>query len=938
MADRDLRNTPRLSDEERADALVPVAGTVGQGPKHLPLSEIDVDPTRAGVDQTARDAARNAQTVADRADNLSQSNQGFLRTFTDRVAAVIRMVVPSWARQTDPPSTQAGHITTDRLADGSVTTPKLADLAVTLEKMGHDSVGGRQLRADSVAEGHLADGAVTDRKIPHDTIQAHHIDEDAVGASELAGQSVDDVNLVDDLRIKIDGKLTASDLETAMEVLFRNNFNVDDLPGFMGLNPARTDDGKFLTLRVAQDGTVTVGKADAPQGTGGGVTPAQLAAEATERRAGDASLQHQIDAIHAGAGPVSELILDPSRIDNLAALEGLTFTVQVDDPDAVSETATRAVLAYVRPGRTTGAPIGAVTAWDADVNRMQFTVTAAQFTALTNPGQANAIPSGTRHVRLALWFFAATGPANDASLAVSVVQGTLNIYPAREQGVPFTQEDSDKLDRYDGNPQANGAAFTQPLVLLQQHTKVVLDGDAFTADNIRPGQFQARSEGAGQAARDILKLALHPDDVESLDYWLAEPLAPVVFGQADGGGVLPVTPEAVSQPDATAKPSLLRFTFPAGSGVLDLPNERYNVQGNPKVGGTGGSDYDGPASERYLFDPADKAALGFAGELVFDIGTTTDPNLVTETDAYSTGFRMPPVVGGEITVDYVLDGTITGSQPVDADLVLERSDTGADIATHNLVLPDSSGTMKIPADGLSNTNLRFAIRASTKGRFNGSLVLSDLAYSSSESRAAPHVREIMHPELDKVLDEVERQREVVEGEVEAGDARLAAPTRVGARRSPTWAAATSTHQDQTDADSFVIPASGYAQVHWSGEIAGEVLMHVDDWKVPQTLTIYSDATGRIQLVSDGTRVRFRNRNAAGTGAYPNQSLLQLGRGFQWLTWPQGAAPGSTVTLLTERQVRALARDEAPTLTEYATEALARAASSAGDNTVSWWPE
>ena len=51
-------------------------------------------------------------------------------------------------------------------------------------------------------------------------------------------------------------------LESAMEEQFRNNFNLDDLPGFENLNPATVDDGKALTLKVGSDLSVSVGKAD----------------------------------------------------------------------------------------------------------------------------------------------------------------------------------------------------------------------------------------------------------------------------------------------------------------------------------------------------------------------------------------------------------------------------------------------------------------------------------------------------------------------------------------------------------------------------------------------------------------------------------------------------------------------------------------------------
>ncbi|MDE0357681.1 MAG: hypothetical protein OXN92_08045 [Gammaproteobacteria bacterium] len=43
MADEnavDVRTAPELQDSERADAILPVAGRLGEGPKRLPLSNV----------------------------------------------------------------------------------------------------------------------------------------------------------------------------------------------------------------------------------------------------------------------------------------------------------------------------------------------------------------------------------------------------------------------------------------------------------------------------------------------------------------------------------------------------------------------------------------------------------------------------------------------------------------------------------------------------------------------------------------------------------------------------------------------------------------------------------------------------------------------------------------------------------------------------------
>ena len=49
MADVDLRTAPTLPDAQRATAILPVAGTAGEGTQKLPLSDVVDNPVPAGT-------------------------------------------------------------------------------------------------------------------------------------------------------------------------------------------------------------------------------------------------------------------------------------------------------------------------------------------------------------------------------------------------------------------------------------------------------------------------------------------------------------------------------------------------------------------------------------------------------------------------------------------------------------------------------------------------------------------------------------------------------------------------------------------------------------------------------------------------------------------------------------------------------------------------
>lgn len=912
--------------------LAPVNIPTGTAPPASPWVTVGGGDDDA-VDQTARDAADAAKTAADAA-------QSDVDELTDTAIGEKAFKNPP-SDLTDTEKTEArtaiGAGTgegTGELADRSVTEPKLADNAVSQRTVGDDAIGGRELRAASVAEGHLSDGAVTGPKIPRDTIRSPHIAANQVGESEIAGEAVGDVELKQEVRTKIDGKLNVSDLEAAMEQQFANNFELDDLPGFTGLNPARTDDGKFLTLSVDRDLNLSVGKADAPSGSGSGLTLAQI----VDR------LNTAVDNEDADGKQFSGVISEITKVKKGNLLSDLPPTKQR------TEIANRNVNNAGLRRQLIG--LGGIQAQYERFNAWEISVS-FNFTSGTSP-QAHPSATVTKAQLEALTGRSSISragrvPVNDNNSIEVVASGW--------RGADGTASPAAPGIRFSISPPSSAGAGDE---LLMWSTSAVTDRvdnitvvgiedvpgkeveDALLGESEIDRRIAAHTAGSAQFSIDpasvptvadlVRNYTLHinglqdiPDTAKKLvvsagrgvsgnfilawdNAWVRTrteiPLTRLVKATLDtaieAGNI---------KPDDHSLPVQIGFY---GSAFPDYGNQQESLSlaffhTSIRIGDapepSGGLTEE--EVEDYLFEPSDFVAITDPGVLNFDIGTTTSANLVTETDAYSTSFQLGAAnrASGVVTADYVLDGTITGEEPVDADLVLEQASDGADILTHNLVLPDSSGTIAIPAKDIGSKTVRFAIRSATKGRFQGTLTLSNLMWSSTESRAAPFVRKIMSPALSEQHDEVERVDRNLQDAILRGDRALAPPTSSTTLRSPSWKTAGSNFQDQVDEQVFTIPASGYVQLVWFGEIGKQKFMHVSDWKIPHTDYLYSDAAGQIGYVSDGTTIRLRNRNAAGNGAYPGASLLNLGRGYIFRTWAESPPGKGNVTILTEAQIQ-----------------------------------
>ena len=820
---------------------------------------------------------------------------------------------------------------------------------VTRERIADDAVGGREIGAGEVAEGHIAEGAVTSRKIPRDTINAGHIEANAVGESEIAGQSVGDAELKDDLRIKIDGKLNAADLETGMERQFRDNFELDDLPGFRGLNPARDDDGKFLTLVVTAGGDVSVGKVDAPTGGGGEDAQARMGVmsnadaigvnrrgiaenataigtERTARATGDERLSERIAALrHFGFD--DQIRITPRSVPNVAGLVR-SYTLTLLSLQGIPDTA-RKVRIEIAGNRFLSDD-----AWTRDTTDFRIELSAATLDSLRN---SRTITDDSHSLAFTVGFYDASYPDDGGQVEASSVaffRPTLLIGDSADLAEPFTGREKAKLGRYAENPRANGASFIAPLETLETLTRVAYDVNAISAGTLAPGQFMI----GGNPQRILARFSAL--DVDALGF-LADGVLVAVGGAT--GQASSFSRSALENAWSAALPGDF-----SGVAVGDAVHFRLGPKIDPNAALSGVEDF--ARKDRSVEVPAAKTLgpLFSVGRTPFHFGASPDDPDFTSTATASGTLRFGTALSDTAVTNEVnaipgssftiLSGDATAPH---AQIIVDCTARGIAIdrfTNLRLILRQPDGTVIAQApmdvDPVSeNTNLRlslatldrgsvlaFALGATVRGREQQvPVVLSNLRYQrDTEAPADPFVRDVAQAIVDREADAHEARDARIERELLAGDAKLAAPTTV-INRAPSWEAVSSGPQEQTDADAFVIPASGFAQAVL-GNFGVSPILHVDIWRLAGRQEVYSDPGGRIYLASDGTRVKVVNSNANGSGPYgggftgsgpTSQALLFGTRQLRWMTWPEAATPGSTVTLLTEAQVRALAAAARP---------------------------
>ena len=804
--------------------------------------------------------------------------------------------------------------TSGDIADGSVTTEKLADHAVTAEKLADDSVTSRKLAAEAVVEGTIADGAVTARKIPRGAITETQMAADSIGEAQLRADSVNTPEIRDNA-------VSEAKLDSDTRTKLNRQTGVD--------NVARRDAGDALAAARAAATTANENRAE-------------ISAEETQRRAADqeeerqriavdADLANQIANVAAFRGG-SQVRVDPPIVPTANDLVR-DYTLHIDSLQGIPDTAVKVVVS-AGGAHATDANLrrngNFVLAWDNAWVRTRRTIPLTRFvrSALDTAIAAGNILPTDHSVPVQVGFYGSAFPDNglqQADIALAFFSTVILIGDSADLPDEFTGRDRIKFDRYAANPRANGAAFVAPLVTLNTMRRVAYSSSAISAGNIAAGTFMIGTPSAPPGAPQGIFARFTSEDAEATGFLESGLRASIGTVETTLNsfttGAQGWTARVAGDFSAISVGDEVRFSLgpkvPGSSGADLSQVEDFAKVGNPAVvpatktlGPLFGAD---STSFNFETNPQDPTASGSnpTATDTLQFGTAASDTAVTDEVNTISGSSFSLLAGdathptAQIIVDCTardiaidrftnlrlilrrLNGTVIATVPMDVDPVSENAN------------------MKFSLAALDEGSvLSFAMGATVRGREQDvPVVLSNLRYSrSADAPANPFIREIAQQIVNEEADSHEARDARIEQAMLAGDQTLPAPTSVGSRRSPTWDTAGATHQDQTTADAFVIPASGYAQVHWTGEIGGQVMMHVDEWRIPQNIPIYTDSAGAILLVSDGTHVRLRNRNAAANGAYPNASLLNLGRGFQWFTWPEAAPATGTVTVLTEQQI------------------------------------
>ena len=200
--------------------------------------------------------------------------------------------------------------------------------------------------------------------------------------------------------------------------------------------------------------------------------------------------------------------------------------------------------------------------------------------------------------------------------------------------------------------------------------------------------------------------------------------------------------------------------------------------------------------------------------IAFDIGTGTAeaPTLTDETEAAASTFAIPASnATGFTRCRYDLQtGTIGGFNPRDLELVLRHATTGVTIGQHNL---KDSGPGTAQFDTPNAGNVRWAFRCLTRGRFQGTLVVTETTYHSNVPIAEPAIEHVVHP----IVSDEAAQRQRQEADIRAEIARVedvkaivngyARPTfttkQITWGSRPNWV--------QADTDAYTIPETGFVQ-------------------------------------------------------------------------------------------------------------------------------
>ena len=191
-----------------------------------------------------------------------------------------------------------------------------------------------------------------------------------------------------------------------------------------------------------------------------------------------------------------------------------------------------------------------------------------------------------------------------------------------------------------------------------------------------------------------------------------------------------------------------------------------------------------------------------------------------------------------------------GFAPYDIELLLQTAD-GKTLGKHN-IKDEGSGTAQFPVGDAGQH--RWAVRVVTKGKYEGDVQITETNYYSGKALAEAPIEHLIHPvvsdeaekrqqqdaELRKEIARVEEIKAIVNG--------LPAPTST---RKGAIAYRTDREYEQTEADAFQVPDSGFVNIVL-GNIGATGLLPVE-FCVNRKHIVYAQGNHEIAVNFNATR-------------------------------------------------------------------------------------
>ena len=326
----------------------------------------------------------------------------------------------------------------------------------------------------------------------------------------------------------------------------------------------------------------------------------------------------------------------------------------------------------------------------------------------------------------------------------------------------------------------------------------------------------------------------------------------------------------------------------------------WAIQGNAD-GIPGSKTFDG------LFKSEAQEAIPAANvTITFDVGDSTDSNVVDETDSAASNFAISEEQAAEsaafLRCRYNLQRlTLDGFAPSDIELQLQTT-AGAVLGKHN-IKDEGSGAAQFPVGDAGQH--RWAVRVVTKGRYRGDVAVTETEYHSAQPLADKPMEHVAEAAVSAEAEKRQEQDKVLQADisrVEAIKAIVNGLPAATAQRKGAIVWKDNPAYEQADADRFTVPATGFVQFIL-GNLGATPIMRAEDCRNRQMTGIYTfgrdnvglefDAAGNARLVAQRASARSPLANDIGATTV----------GYVMLTWAPARASGHATSELADLETR-----------------------------------